>query len=96
MQLITSTTIEEDSVEITLTTGAIMETTIKVTTEVDKTTRFQTPLTKTPNSNNKGNSQIGGRQNRRGRGGNNSQREGKHNSSFLQGLFCKFCGKKGH
>ena len=41
------------------------------------------------------NSQRGGRQNRGGRGGNNSQRGGK-NSTFMQGVFCEFCGKEGH
>ena len=40
------------------------------------------------------NSQRGGRQNRGGRGGNNSQRGGKQ--SFMQGVFCEFCGKEGH
>ena len=42
------------------------------------------------------NSQRGGRQNRGGRGGNNSQRGGRQNSSFMQGVFCEFCGKEGH
>ena len=42
------------------------------------------------------NSQRGGRQNRGGRGGNNSQRGGRPNSSFMQGVFCEFCGKEGH
>jgi hypothetical protein len=41
------------------------------------------------------NSQRGGRQNRGGRGGNNSQRGGK-SSTFMQGVFCEFCGKEGH
>ena len=42
------------------------------------------------------NSQRGGRQNRGGRGGNNAQRGGRQNSTFMQGVFCEFCGKEGH
>ena len=48
-------------------------------------------------NSNWGNPQRGGRDHRGGRGGNNkSQRGGKLNPIFLQGVFCEFCGKEGH